>query len=180
MGFKRASSSSIQTTPRNTNGNFQVFCNKPPILILFFQECVKRFPVQLYSIEGQQKLDKYTLTSPNDNIKCNVHVNGDTITFGEISFKIHRNQLVTYRTAITHDNPWKLQQIQDAGNHLQLALLMLTNFDDSYEFTTSEEVLHILGNLLGALQRGRTCLIVPRKRTMDELMKSKNMVLIIT
>jgi len=137
---------------------------------------VKRFPVPLYSTEGQHKPDKYTLSSPNDYIKCTVHVNGDTITFGEICFKVQRNQLTTYRTAITHDNPWKLQQVQDAGNHLQMALLMLTNLGENYVFRSSEEVLHILGNVLGALQRGRTCLIVPRKRTMDELMKSKNMV----
>lgn len=41
---------------------------------------------------------------------------------------------------------------------------------------SSDEVLHILGNILGSLQRGRTSLIVPRKKTMDELMKSRNMV----
>lgn len=45
-------------------------------------------------------------------------------------------------------------------------------------FRTSEEVLHTLGNILGCLQRGRTSLIVPRKRTIDDLMKSRNMVII--
>lgn len=43
-------------------------------------------------------------------------------------------------------------------------------------FSSSEEVLHILRNLLGCLQRGRTSLIVPRKRTIDDLIKSRNMV----
>lgn len=37
--------------------------------------------------------------------------------------------------------------------------------------------MHILGNILGALQRGRTSLIVPKKRAIDELMKSRNMVI---
>lgn len=43
-------------------------------------------------------------------------------------------------------------------------------------FRSSEEVLHVLGNILGCLQRGRSSLIVPRKRTIDDLMKSRNMV----
>jgi hypothetical protein len=33
----------------------------------------------------------------------------------------------------------------------------------------------MLGNILGSLQRGRTSLIVPRKRAMDDLMRSLNM-----
>lgn len=41
---------------------------------------------------------------------------------------------------------------------------------------SSDEVLHILGNILGSLQRGRTSLIVPRKRAIDDLIKSRNMV----
>lgn len=40
---------------------------------------------------------------------------------------------------------------------------------------TSDEVLHVLSNILGCLQRGRTSLIVPRKRAIDDLMKSRNM-----
>lgn len=141
-------------------------------------ECTKRFPV-ITSSDGQLKQEKYSLTSPTDNIKCNVILCGDTITFGEISFKIQRHQNVTYRTTITHDNPWKLQQIQDAGNHLQQALRHVNNVDKDYVFTSSEEVLHILGKVLGALQRGRSCLIVPRKRTIDDLMKSRNMKLLV-
>lgn len=43
-------------------------------------------------------------------------------------------------------------------------------------FRSSDEVLHILGNILGSLQRGRTSLIVPRKKTIDDLIKSRNMV----
>lgn len=43
-------------------------------------------------------------------------------------------------------------------------------------FRSSDEVLHILGNILGSLQRGRTSLIVPRKKAIDDLIKSRNMV----
>lgn len=80
------------------------------------------------------------------------------------------------RTSIQSEHPWKLQQIQDAANHLQQAIAHIDNVDRHYPFKTSDEVMHILGNILGCLQRSRTSLIVPRKRTIDDLIKSRNMV----
>jgi protein rogdi len=82
---------------------------------------------------------------------------------------------VIQRTSITQDFPWKLQQVQDAANHLQQAINHIDNVDSNYVFKSSEEVLHILSNILGALQRGRTSLVVPKKKPIDELMKSRNM-----
>ncbi len=45
----------------------------------------------------------------------------------------------------------------------------------NFNFRSSAEVLHTLNNILGALQRGRSSLVVPRKKPIDELMKSRNM-----
>ena len=80
------------------------------------------------------------------------------------------------RTGIQNDHPWKLQQIQDAANHLQQAIAHIDNVDRHYSFKTSDEVMHVLGNILGCLQRSRTSLIVPRKKNLDDLIKSRNMV----
>lgn len=80
------------------------------------------------------------------------------------------------RTSIVNEHPWKLQQIQDAANHLQQAIAHIDNVDRHYLFKTSDEVMHVLGNILGSLQRSRTSLIVPRKKTIDDLIKSRNMV----
>lgn len=80
------------------------------------------------------------------------------------------------RTSIQSDHPWKLQQIQDAANHLQQGIAHIDNVDRHYLFKTSDEVMHVLGNILGCLQRSRTSLIVPRKKTIDDLIKSRNMV----
>lgn len=41
---------------------------------------------------------------------------------------------------------------------------------------SSDEVLHIISNILEALQRARTSLVIPKKKPIDELMKSRNMV----
>lgn len=93
----------------------------------------------------------------------------------DINFKVQRQQNVIQRTSITQDFPWKIQQVQDAANHLQQAINHITNVDANYHFKSSEEVLHILSNILNALQRGRTSLVVPKKKPIDELMKSRNM-----
>lgn len=107
------------------------------------------------------------------------HADGHLLKFQEITMKIQRQQNVIYRTSIQADSPWKLQQVQDAGNHLQHALQHIESVDPDYSFRSSEEVLHLLGDILGCLQRGRTSLIVPRKRTIDDLMKSRNMVFLL-
>ncbi|XP_065079804.1 protein rogdi [Ochlerotatus camptorhynchus] len=137
-------------------------------------ECAHRFPVPLYGNEGK-KQDKFVLTAAPEQLKCIVTLTGDSITHADINFKVQRQQQQTQRTSITQDYPWKIQQVQDAANHLQQAINHIDNVDSSYNFKTSDEVLHVLGNILGALQRGRTSLVVPRKKPIDELMKSRNM-----
>lgn len=137
-------------------------------------ECAHRFPVPLYGNEGK-KVDKFVLTSPPEHLKVVVTLTGDSITTSDINFKVQRQQNVIQRTSITQDSPWKLQQVQDAANHLQQAINHIDNVDSNYNFKSSDEVLHILSNILNALQRGRTALVVPKKKPIDELMKSRNM-----
>lgn len=138
-------------------------------------ECARRFPVPVCGSETPIKQDKFVLSALPEQLKCVVTLTGDSITYADISLKVQRQQSVLYRTTIHNESPWKLQQIQDAGNHLQQAILHIESVEKDYMFRSSEEVLYVLGNILGSLQRGRTSLIVPRKRTIDDLMKSRNM-----
>ncbi|XP_025832086.1 protein rogdi [Agrilus planipennis] len=138
-------------------------------------ECARRFPVQLYGHDNSSKQDKFVLSVPPDQLKCVITLTGDSITHAEISFKVQRSQSNVVRTKIQNEYPWKLQQIQDAANHLQQAIYHIDDVGKSYRFKSSDEVLHILGNILGSLQRGRTSLIVPKKKAIDDLIKSRNM-----
>lgn len=52
----------------------------------------------------------------------------------DISFKVQRAQNSVQRTSINQDSPWKLQQVQDAANHLQQAIHHIDNVDSSYHF----------------------------------------------
>ncbi|XP_014300807.1 protein rogdi isoform X1 [Microplitis mediator] len=138
-------------------------------------ECCSRFPMALFGNDQQCKVDRFVFSSPHDQVKCVVVLTGDSITNAEVTFKVQRQQNVSMRTSIQNDHPWKLQQIQDAANHLQQAIAHIDNVDRNYLFKTSEEVLHILANILGCLQRSRSSLIVPKKKTIDDLMRSRNM-----
>ncbi|GBP24488.1 Protein rogdi [Eumeta japonica] len=137
-------------------------------------ECAHRFPVPLYGNEGQ-KQDKFILTSQPEQLKCIVTLTGDSITHADISFKVLRQMHTICRTSINQDGPWKLQQIQDAANHLQQAIGYIDNVDKHYIFRSSDEVLHIIQCLIGSLQRARTALVLPKKKAIDELMNSRNM-----
>ncbi|XP_019878826.1 protein rogdi [Aethina tumida] len=139
-------------------------------------ECVKKFPVQLYGHDNSLKKDKFVLSVTPESLKCVVTLTGDSITHADINFKVTRQTNTTIvRTSIQSEYPWKLQQVQDAANHLQQAIYHIDDVGKNYKFKSSDEVLHILGNILGSLQRGRTSLIVPRKKAIDDLMKSRNM-----
>ncbi|XP_050436664.1 protein rogdi isoform X2 [Adelges cooleyi] len=145
-------------------------------LNIILHECVRRFPS--WDSEVPIKQEKFVLSTSPDQLKSIVSISGDTILQADIQFKVQRHQQqIMYRTNIRHDCPWKLHQVQDAGNHLRQAILHIEKIDKETIFNSSEEVLHILRKLLGCLQRGRTSLIVPRKRTIDDLIKSRNMCL---
>lgn len=88
---------------------------------------------------------------------------------------MQRQQSQVQRTTVTQESPWKLQQVQDAANHLQAAIYHIDDVDSTYQFKSSDEVLHLLKLILNALQQGRSALVVPRKKPIDELMKSRNM-----
>lgn len=64
----------------------------------------------------------------NLSISINLHILKD------ISYKLKRASSQVQRTSITPDAPWKLQQVQDAANHLQQAINHIDNVDGNYAF----------------------------------------------
>ena len=96
-----------------------------------------------------------------------------------MTLKLHKHPNVVYHTVIGPDAPWRLQQIQDSGNYLRMALSILTSLPEIPTYSTADEVLTDLDGILDKIHRARNTLAVPRKRTIDELMCSKNMVLLI-
>jgi len=89
----------------------------------------------------------------------------------DITIKLHKN------TSQYHgqlQSEWKLQQVQDSANHLQSCCYFLDSCDETVK--TAEEALHILNTIISYLNKGRNALIIPQKRTINDLVSSRNMV----
>jgi len=146
------------------------------------QECAAKFPVPVGMVNNDRPLavERFAMsgaaTTPTDQIKVVVTIAGDSICQADINLKLARphGKDAYHNTNIREDVPWKLQQIQDSANHLQIASDALESLDEDHVFTSAEEVNNLLGEVMGSLLRSRTSLVVPKKRTLEDLVSSKN------
>uniref|UniRef100_A0A8C9AMD2 Protein rogdi homolog n=1 Tax=Prolemur simus TaxID=1328070 RepID=A0A8C9AMD2_PROSS len=89
----------------------------------------------------------------------------------DVNLKMPRNnQLLHF--AFRDDKQWKLQQIQDARNHVRQATYLLTNRDDNYQFKTGAEVLKLMDAVMLQLTRARNRLTTPATLTLPEIAAS--------
>ncbi|KAG1663989.1 Protein rogdi [Nymphon striatum] len=147
-------------------------------------ECSRRLPISIPGVDSLIKPEKFLLSNTpqhhvtvTDQVKCVVQISGDNISQADINIRLHK-QPSPHRTLVQGDRCWKLQQLQDAGNHVWQAIniisMMPKNFKET-DFHASEHVIQVLNNIMGCLQRGRSSLLIPKKRTIEEIINSKNM-----
>lgn len=82
MGASRGGAFGAEEPPYDIGGKYiiLIYVLKISITILLCnKECAHRFPVPLYGNEGR-KIDKFSLAVPQDSLKCNVTLTGDSIT----------------------------------------------------------------------------------------------------
>jgi len=113
-----------------------------------------------------------------DVIRISTTLEGFKITNADINIKLSsKHPMQTIKTCIkeTPNNPfcWRLHQVQDATNHLGNAIDLLKS--TSSRLRSLEEVLQLINDVMNSLQRSRSSLLIPRKRTIEELQHSQNM-----
>ena len=61
---------------------------------------------------------------------------GGDVSHADINLKLPRggSKDLYHNTSVREDAPWRLQQVQDAGNHLQMAITQLAAVDKDYAF----------------------------------------------
>ena len=98
-------------------------------------ECATKFPIKVgdCNVEAgdSPQSDKFVLAQ-GDQVKVVVTLTGDAISGADINLKLcrpHTNKDAYHNTTVREDLPWKLQQVQDAANHLQLAMELLQDQD---------------------------------------------------
>ncbi|RWS30562.1 protein rogdi-like protein [Leptotrombidium deliense] len=148
-------------------------------------ECCRRFPVTIPDIESLVKSEKYSLQQnigQQDQLKIALSLFGDNISHADITVRLHKHPVPTQRFVVQNDCQWKLHQIQDASNHLMAAFAYLCSpplrykeGEKKFDFTTADEVIQMINSIMNCLHKGRNSLIVPKKRTIEELQNSRNM-----
>ncbi|KAK7087195.1 protein rogdi-like [Littorina saxatilis] len=114
-------------------------------------------------------------TTPG-TMKCVVTLNGDSISEADIVFK-HKDKgkdNQNYKTSIMPEQEWKIQQVQDAANHLQEALQIASLREHDYQFRSAQEVLLLLEGLKKSVQACRICLSTPKRKSLQDLVNSKS------
>ena len=133
------------------------------------------------SPERKGEHEKFVLntptTSPSDQVKVVVTISGDVISNADINLKLPRpagGKDLYANTAIREDAPWQLQQVQDAVNHLNEALALIRTSKTDYK--SANELSQFLTRIMASLTRSRNSLVNPKKKTLDELRNSKQVV----
>ncbi|NXE28877.1 ROGDI protein, partial [Ardeotis kori] len=136
------------------------------------KEASQRFALPTSGSGGAVKQENFVLsTAGTDQVKAVLTLQGDALCQADVDLKMPRNnQLLHF--AFREDKQWKLQQIQDARNHLNQAIYLLTKRDVNYQFTTGSEVLKLMDAVMLQLSRARNRLTTPATLTLPEIASS--------
>ncbi|XP_017601213.1 PREDICTED: LOW QUALITY PROTEIN: putative oxidoreductase GLYR1 [Corvus brachyrhynchos] len=136
------------------------------------KEASHRFALPTSGSGRAVKQENFVLsTSGTDQVKGVMTLQGDALCQADVNLKMPRNnQLLHF--AFREDKQWKLQQIQDARNHVNQAIYLLMNRDVNYQFKTGLEVLKLMDAVMLQLSRARNRLTTPATLTLPEIASS--------
>ncbi|XP_069502132.1 protein rogdi homolog [Ambystoma mexicanum] len=136
------------------------------------KEAARRFTLPAGSSDGPSKQENFILgSSTADLVKGVLTLQGDALCQADVNLKMPRtNQLLHF--AFRDDKQWKMQQIQDARNHVNQAMYLLANRDEHYTFQTGAEVLKLMDAVMLQLTRARNRLTTPATLTLPEIASS--------
>lgn len=133
------------------------------------KEASRRFSVSVPGMEGTLKQENFILgSSTMDQVKGVLTLQGDSVTQADVNIKVLKSSQVLHFT-FREDKQWKLQQIQDARNHVNQALQLLGSRDENYAFKTGAEVNKLMDAVMLQLTRARNRLTTPATMTLPEL-----------
>eukprot|EP00057_Strongylocentrotus_purpuratus_P006516 XP_011660990.1 PREDICTED: protein rogdi homolog [Strongylocentrotus purpuratus] len=121
------------------------------------------------------KPETFVLSSTNgtDYVKGIVTLVGDMLCKADLTLRPHRNTNQLVKTYVRDDMPWRLQQVQDVGNHIYSAIEIINTKDVDYEFQSAEEVNKLMDEILSQLMRARQRFLNPLIPSLQELYHSR-------
>ncbi|XP_055862267.1 protein rogdi homolog [Biomphalaria glabrata] len=149
------------------------------------QECYECLPFHGTAEKTVRREDsspqKIILNSPNNatsalNLKSIVTLRGDSIEGAELQFKHKQGKEHNiFKTKLKDGTLWQLPQIRDAGSHLCNAIEIASRNDANYEFKSVKEISLILDELMESLLKCRQSLSLPKRKSINELLESQNL-----
>lgn len=101
---------------------------------------------------------------------------GDNIAHVEVAFRHPKAPNHIYKGTAQPDLQQKLQQLQDVGNHVQNALIIvreiLAGTTEKKSLKRGPAVLHSLVEAQHHIRRAQAALLLPKKRQLNELQKN--------
>ncbi|PAV85881.1 hypothetical protein WR25_09132 [Diploscapter pachys] len=139
-------------------------------------KCDRRLQVPI----TQSVSEKYGLIGKHggDSLKATVTLLGDNVIQAEVAIKHLKAPGGVFRAVAQPDVQWKLQQIQDLGNHIAKATTILCEmehqmkqFHESGKFDLSSGplILSEARTVKELIASARNAILLPRKRTLLEL-----------
>ncbi|XP_031557362.1 protein rogdi homolog [Actinia tenebrosa] len=145
------------------------------------QECLMwlQFSSVSTSNKGQgdppKPQDYFMLSTPNaDLLKGYIAIEGEDISKADIKFRLPKVSNSGFRVFIRDSHPWRLQQIQDAINYLQLCTEKVEEMKNMNNYSSGREVSKIIDDIANCLTKGKNCLMVPKKMPVLDIINSSN------
>ncbi|PAV78341.1 hypothetical protein WR25_24772 [Diploscapter pachys] len=139
-------------------------------------KCDRRLQVPI----TQSVSEKYGLIGKHggDSLKATVTLLGDNVIQAEVAIKHPKAPGGVFRAVAQPDVQWKLQQIQDLGNHIAKATIILCEMEHQmkqfresgkFDLSSGPLILSEARTVKELIASARNAILLPRKRTLLEL-----------
>lgn len=128
----------------------------------------------------QPTSDRHSLVGKHggDNLKATVALLGDNVIQAEVAIKHQKTPGGVFRAVAQPDVQWKLQQLQDLGNHIARASVSLCDVQQQmkeitggqmFNSCTGDLILSAALSIKEEISSARSAILLPRKRSLLEL-----------
>lgn len=150
------------------------------------RECIARLHLghkcdpRLGVSASQPQAERYILAAKHggDALKANVTLLGDNVIQADVAIRHSKSAGGVFRAVAQPDVQWKLQQLQDLGNHITRASKLLFEADlrifgqchyDQFTMESGELVLSAARATRTEIAAARNAIVLPRRKSLLEL-----------
>uniref|UniRef100_A0A1I7THI9 Protein rogdi n=1 Tax=Caenorhabditis tropicalis TaxID=1561998 RepID=A0A1I7THI9_9PELO len=155
----------VETTLRSALNHLKSCC----VILNLSAKCDERLQVSM-SHGTTEKYQLMSRTGSSDSLKAAVTLLDDNVIQAEVTIKYPKAGGGFFRAVAQPDVQWKLQQLQDLGNHISRVTYNGDGGEkDHFNSTTGKRILEELKSTMNEISLARNSIMLPRKRSLLEL-----------